>query len=266
MQPPTIPVPTLVALGRCVLSQTAVPDALLEPLRKYDVINRLNPETWEAVTKSISDDELVALFRGVIATEQLLGWAGGSVAAGVWVYREIVGRGGDLADREAEWALANSSNPWIPFGTNRLGASTLAEYRGRRTRRNSQIQQGLKQQLESELEAARDRANAETQRRRAAEHRRTAIRQKFIADLDAIPVDLQLEQLANDGEYPIEWYPTKLASLASVELLRGVSPEIRQKLIGKCAGRHRGAWARFKRRLLAVAGTAAHRNRRPWFR
>ena len=66
--------------------------------------------------------------RGLTAAELELHWCGGSVASVIWVYRRYQSCFPDRADELADWVLARSENPYVPFGRMRAGARSVAEH------------------------------------------------------------------------------------------------------------------------------------------
>lgn len=86
---------------------------LLQRLQPFAAINRMSWTEWDLITPSLSTSDLVFLFRGVVVTEQLLKWKGGSVAAGIWLHRELMRRDEAIAVTTAAWAVQSTNNPCI---------------------------------------------------------------------------------------------------------------------------------------------------------
>jgi len=245
--------------------------ALLQQVAPFDAINRLHWSDWDLASQRLATADLAALVRGVtIAEEGLLGWSGGSVSAAIWVFRKLQERDAVLAEEMADWVLRHTTNPWLPFGTQNFGACSLAEYRNRSAHRQQQIKEGLDAQEASERRAAEFREKLTRQRHRAAQLWRTETRAAFLRTLEALPIPEQLAQLARDQEFPPQWYPTKLASAATPDVLAQLDEDIRLALLEKLKGRHRGPWGSFKTRLRASlgdkwGGRASPSDRKPWF-
>jgi hypothetical protein len=108
-------------------------DQALE-LSEADEINRLSFKDWFSVANTLSDNELVLLFKGIVLTEKTLKWRGGSVSGGIWIYKKITDRMLDPDYHLADWALKNTSNPYIPFGSLNGGARNVLEYFERQQR------------------------------------------------------------------------------------------------------------------------------------
>jgi hypothetical protein len=157
---PTVVVDDLQRLGLEPLVADA--DTVKARLFPFDWINRLHWNEWNRVTGIMERDPSVYLARGLVRAEKMLGWSGGSVAASIWVFRMVQRRFPQEADALAEWMLANSDNPWVPFGTNRGDARSLAELeqhleaknaRRRSSEAHAELQRHLRQVTRRRMEA-----------------------------------------------------------------------------------------------------------------
>jgi hypothetical protein len=126
--PPAV-VNDLIALGSLEDSPSDKRDQLLARLKPFERVNRLGRDRWNEVADRLSEVELGNLVRGLTAAELELHWCGGSVAGVIWVYRHYETRFPDRAEELADWVLARSENPYVPFGRMRAGARSVAEYR-----------------------------------------------------------------------------------------------------------------------------------------
>ena len=265
-QIPEATVLALVDIGRQHENESAL-QPLFDRVAPFADLNSLHWEHWDAVTQAMSTSDVFALLRGLTLAEKRFGGVG-SVSGSVWVFRELQRRAGAapmdaaVADAAAEWTLANSDNPWVPFSNN-FGSRSLAEYRHRRAEHDRRIDETAA----SQREAAGLRAGVTQKRRHVSGLRRTPTRVTFLESLSALPVSDQLLQLSRDQEFPVEWYPTRLARTATLEVLCKLDQTVREALCSKMSGRHRGPWGVFKRRLRESLGDApipgAQRNRKP---
>lgn len=89
-------------------------------LSQSDFINRLTSNTWLSSVTHLSNNQIIDLFKGIVFSEKILNWLGGSVAGGIWIYKEIQKRKLDKELTLANWAIKNTNNGYIPFGTNGL--------------------------------------------------------------------------------------------------------------------------------------------------
>src|SRR5437867_3678626 len=101
----------------------------LEEFRQRSDINRLHWRDWDQVTESLSNEELVHLLKALTVAENRLTWLGGSVAACIWVFRELERRDLLLSLQLADWILPRTGNPYVPFGRPNFGARSVEEYR-----------------------------------------------------------------------------------------------------------------------------------------
>lgn len=95
---------------------------------KLDFLNRLSFHTWDSILIKLNDDELVGIFKGILLIEKELNWIGGSVASGVWIYKFIQKRKLDPEYNIANWALKNTNNPYIPFGSINHNSKNVVDY------------------------------------------------------------------------------------------------------------------------------------------
>jgi hypothetical protein len=80
-----------------------------------DSINRLHWKEWNFFCENLNDADLIFLFRGLVQVEAKLNWIGGSVAGGVWVYKNIQKRNLDDQSELANWSSVISKNPYLKF-------------------------------------------------------------------------------------------------------------------------------------------------------
>lgn len=243
---PPLAVTTLLEAGRRHEAEDALLLALLQRIARLSMINRMTPTEWNPIMQSLSTSDLVSLFRGVVLAEQLLNWSGGSVAAGIWVHRELMQRDEALAVTVGAWAVQRTNNDYIRRLPTRIVTAEdrrEAEERWRNRDRSAEI---------AEYEAVRRAGRHQGQRARAAQLRNTAIRTEFLDALSRLSIEDQLRQLSQDQRFPALWYPTSLAHRATLQLLRDLVPDTLKSLIEKLDCRQRGPWATFKKRLATV--------------
>jgi hypothetical protein len=226
---------------------------LLERLTPWDSINRTHWDEWDRATLSMPEDDLTALFRGVVIAERELRWTGGSVASAIWIYRAIQRRFPRSADAWADWALRESRNCYVPFGTNRSGINSLADYREDQIHRNERRQraaldeEGLQQAKEARELARRHIATSRGRIQQAT----SAARDTLIANLRALPAKDRLEHLAWDQQKPLPYYPVDLASDVE-EAWASLDDATRQRLLERARAVPRGPWRKWLRDHLPI--------------
>jgi hypothetical protein len=102
-------------------------------LSKLGEINRQSYKYWIAETRIFNDNEIISLFKGIVIAEKELDWAGGSVAGGIWIYKEIIKRDLDKNYSIANWALSITNNDYMPFGSTNYNAKNIVDYFGRKS-------------------------------------------------------------------------------------------------------------------------------------
>jgi hypothetical protein len=238
----------------------------IEPLAPYDAINRLHWREWDAITQTLPTDDLIALVKGLTLAELHNRWAGGSVSSVIWTFRELGRRSAEFNDELADWILARTNNPYVPFGTQNHGAKSLAEYRAATSLHAAAIADGLAAQESSERNARDERKVRKQQKSRSAEARKTLGRALFLAKLSKLPLAEQLKQLAYDQNYSVEFYPTRLADSVDEATIHSLDKETRIALLAKLKGRRRGPWRRVKKLLFSAFRESEWDRTTPWDR
>lgn len=97
------------------------------PLSRSGSLMRLAPQSWYEAAYSLGDAQLVSLIKALTVLEQHLpNFRAGSVSPVIWLFRKLSERSPDLTP-VIDWVLSHTNNPYLPFGTNNLGAKSLAE-------------------------------------------------------------------------------------------------------------------------------------------
>jgi hypothetical protein len=126
---PPVVVNDLIALGGLNNGPSAARRELLARLKSFETVNNVGWDRWSDATQGLTELELRNLVRGLTSAELELHWCGGSVASVIWVYQCYKSRFPDMADQLADWVLARSENPYVPFGKMRAGARSVAEFK-----------------------------------------------------------------------------------------------------------------------------------------
>ncbi|HEY5533732.1 MAG TPA: hypothetical protein VIL99_02150 [Ignavibacteria bacterium] len=108
---------TLITIGINLESNLELAKQNLNKLINDDYINRLHWKDWDKECDNLKDEELINLLKGAVFIERELNWLGGSVAAGVWIYRNIRKRNLDKDNKIADWIIKNTKNDYLPFGS-----------------------------------------------------------------------------------------------------------------------------------------------------
>jgi hypothetical protein len=201
-------------------------------------------DKWWAVCRKLPDEDLINLYKGLIEMEKILHWPGGSVAAAIWVWKEMVlGRKLD-EDRSLTLRGLSCSNSYIPFGSSTFRARSWEEY-------DAQVEEASRKYAERQArylaidpaivgrKFRRKAAIAELRSLGIAERKQIqeALRLKYA---DATLLE-RITMVAADTRYPPEYYPTEWAFLEKEEIA-ALPPETAKSLIDKLACRSRGPW------------------------
>jgi hypothetical protein len=194
--------------------------AMKECLARFEVVNRLHFDSWCAATETLSPEAHAALARGLVLAEEELRWCGGSVAAAIWVYRSFARKFPDISEPLAEWMLSRSTNPWVPFGSNRGSARSVAEVRDFNLHRAaSRVHADEESVLREELaEARRSTARRLDDLRQKVSKAEGQARQDMLSKLAILPLRDRLLHIADDELHPLHFYPTELATGSLEEL------------------------------------------------
>src|SRR5205085_4927197 len=103
-----------------------------------DAVNRQSPDTWKMAVSHLSAAEHKALAKGLVRAEEAHNWQSGAASGAISVYAAFAQKFPAEADELADWMLAHSANPWVPFGKNRGSVRSLDEYRRRPSDQNAE--------------------------------------------------------------------------------------------------------------------------------
>jgi len=248
-------VPALIALGRTNNLDAMESHEISASIHEAVEINRLHWPWWDAVTRSLSYDDLVSLFKAVVTVERVLNWSGGSVAAAIWIFREMQQRNEVPTDELADWALAHTENHYVPFGTTNLGAKSFNDLR--QQREVWQARKSATSVLEKRRADEGARKHAASQQahvvRMAAQCVATELRRTLLARLDELPAVERLCYIAADEAHAVSYYQPVYADV-SAEVLLALEPTTRTKLIERTAESGLSGWKRLHRRLADCTG------------
>jgi hypothetical protein len=239
----TIPSPVLCNLIHLGSSSEGEFAGVLERLVPHDAVNRFHWRAWDVATEGLCESDHECLARGLVIAEEQLRWSGGSVAGSIWAYRSFAQKFPASADRLADWMLANSNNPWVPFGSMRGNVRSLEEYRAylkSETQRRKSAEENSKP--EKYLAEAR---KATTQRlakmREAISRAESSARAALFKELKSLPVEDRLVHIALDDEHELLFY--------SPELLDGLPDSLSaeaawalEKMLARAAEIRTGPW------------------------
>lgn len=256
---------TLIAIGRAELMGSGAKDADVVSLHSMDVINRQSPEFWGKAAADLSDSQLAELTCGLAHVEAELRWLGGSASGVIWLFQALVARNVniELLDEVSGWVLANSRNPYNPFGTQvSLGARNYSEYRELASSRAVEINNRIADEQKIEKHAKDERKIRREMAAAGAAARGTEVRAAVIQSMRDLSLSEKLEKIAGDPIYPPQFFPTSIADSATQADVDALPESVRLELARRLKGKRKGPWRNFRRRLLASLGPVW--NKKPW--
>lgn len=152
-------------------------------------------------------------------------------------------------DAIANWAVRNTKNPYVPFGTSVIRAATYSEYVSLRAERTALHDRYVVDEERRQSTAAEHRRVRAKRRAYGAARRSTDERTALIALINTLSIDEQLQHIADDDTYCPNFYPTCCADAASVTVISHLPEDVRIRLAEKLKGKQRGPWGAFKKRL-----------------
>jgi hypothetical protein len=233
----------LIELGRLSAVHVSETAEALSSLSDFDAMNRLGPGDWFGLCLSLSDNDLEHLFKGAVLAEEGLSWCGGSVAAAIWILKAMERRGSKAIDWLADWALRTSTNPYVPFGTQNLGARSLIEYLERLAGKCVTYTRYIKNERSTQSE--RTTRTAESVKRAERHRIQAQARRDRIAELRALPILDRLVVAIDDDAHRLSYYPQEWVSEVDDATLEALDGERSTRLVSKSASIHRGAWCGF---------------------
>lgn len=220
----------------------------LSRVRKYHWTNT-RVGTWRNTALNLSCYNLKHLIKGQALAEKHFKWTGGSAASVIHTFRFFSKRFPTKADGLADWILHITSNRYLPYGWDNLGATSLFQYQALKKAKDEKYSKHLlRQQQEQEL--ALKRKSAEKSQRELANKARGEERQRFLENLSQKSLEDQLWQLAHDKLFPVTYYPTNLASIP-FEQIESLEIRLQKALMEKLSIKCKGPWGKFKKRLKA---------------
>jgi len=157
----------------------------------------------------------------------------------------------EFSSHIADQLLANTERYDVPLGAeSNFGAKTYEELLKKRLafhRWREHVNDRLKERM---LVADCHRKVRKEQCKNTATYRGTDVHKKHLEQLSKLSIQEQLVKLANDDKYSVGFYPARMAYNANINVIDKLDEDIKVMLMAKLKGKKRGAWGRFKKRLL----------------
>jgi hypothetical protein len=214
-------VTSLIRIGQCSSTESEVSEDCLATVADHEHVNRLPWSDWELATSSLTTADVVFLVKGLTIAESHFRWCGGSVAATIWVFRELIRRGdAGLLSELATWVFLHRGNSYLPFGTtlywsyedfvDRNSPEYLAERERRRQR--GEVLKLVQQQARIQRRAEMARKHREN-RLRGSERRVEVLQQ-----LTELTHRDRWLRIATDWSVTLDFYPSEWTHIDDSEL------------------------------------------------
>jgi len=260
----------MVVLNETILSNlivlgsrdTTEPDGSDNPFRTLEDCGRINTihsSNWDATTKKLSTADLIRLIKGLTIAEKFFHWHGGSVAAAIWVFRELLRRNDIDAIRDtANWIFANRSNPYLPFGSTRYNSFEDYEYQNSpeyRSTENLRREQNEKIALEHREAAVQRRKTKLLMhlRRQELTKESSLKRAANLVEMERLGFAERWKRIATDDSVTLDYYPKDWANLSEPQLIE-VRSQFASELIDRLNVKSQKEWRVLRRRLTESPG------------
>lgn len=234
----------LIYIGKIPFGKLVNEGKFFSEFRKKNHINRTNWKIWYEKIDKLSDEDLVLLFKGLVHVDgEMNGGSGGSVSAGIWVYRAIQKRGIDKDNQIADYGLKYCNNPYIPFGMCTSAKSTKEHYLNliiKETSRRERAERENKRRKRVDCRGEKRKA-AISELRKLDYNTRGQILKKLTKKYSHYSIEDKFYLMANDEKSPPEYYPKEWA-MVSDEEVKKLSRELIRKLYDKLSTKTKGPW------------------------
>lgn len=126
-------------------------------------VMRLHFSAWYEIAEPIESEKLAALIKAMTVTEMRVPHFGaGSVSPVIWLFRVLSNRQFVGLEILADWILAHSDNPYLPFGSYNFRAKSVAEYKNTKVRKAQERTERRIDESARQAQAARIKSDKAT--------------------------------------------------------------------------------------------------------
>jgi hypothetical protein len=219
--------------------------AVCPDLSKNDWINRLGRDLWEAIAEHYATPVLERLIKVLVIAERELKWAGGSVAATVWLFWVYQRRTDADSDALADWIFRNKGNNYyLPFGFS-SAARSLDEWRAEQAQKAEKAERWkARQKAEAEARLV-ERQEWAIRRRKSSQASKQEI-ERFIRHLESLTPEARFFEVAHNETMPLEALSTEMVS-SLVEAVPQSTSEVRHRLLARIDRRQSAPWKQLRK-------------------
>lgn len=205
-------------------------------------------QEWYEVARRLSCTDVVSLIRALtVAERDLPNFRCGSVSPVISLYRFLLDSSSEDFSDLRGWVLANTQNPYLPFGSMRYQPATLAEYF--RLTADHEARRRAREQANAEAQALMRAARQ--QKRDAQAAARLLVRESRAALINSLqsltPVE-RLKWIVGNADHPVTFYPDEWAVI-DLATIKSLDPELRLAVVRRLADRRTGIWKKLREQL-----------------
>lgn len=246
-----------IRLGEVHSDKDASSQGYLSEVSKHGEANRLHWSEWDRFTANLSTSKLISLIKGLTIAEKHYRWIGGSVAAVIWVYRQLRERGPKEAVEDiTRWVFDNRLNPYIPLGTTRYSSyedylyQHSDEYHKFQNKKRIEYEKREKEQREAAARRSSKRMRNSIKHQKRAEEKAKQ-REKIIYELATKNAEHKWNYIASNSSVNIDYYPIEWTNEPKT-VFQNLSSETRIALIERTRFKRRGPWKKLRNLLIQI--------------
>jgi hypothetical protein len=143
-------------------------------------------ESWLSIINSLAVEDIIALIKSLTIGEQIFPrWSAGSVSPVIRLFWRLHDLDPQRADIIAGWVVANTKNPYAPFGSMFSGgAKTVAEFRRYKAESYRRAHENIEAEEERQRIAKEDKRTREAEK--ATQNLFNAVRRKDEKAVEAL--------------------------------------------------------------------------------
>jgi hypothetical protein len=180
-------------------------------------------DSWLSVINSLAVEDIITLIKSLTIGEQVFPrWSAGSVSPVIRLFWRLYDLDPQWADVIAGWVVANTKNPYAPFGSMfNGGAKTVAEFRRYKAESYRRAQENIEAEEERQRIAKEDKRAGEAEK--ATQNLFNAVRRKDEKAVEALlSKGAKVEGAAKEGMSVLDLAEAQ-GNQSIIELLKNAS-------------------------------------------
>jgi hypothetical protein len=210
--------------------------------------NTMTKLEWKYYYEKLqTKSDIIYLYKGLILVESEFDLLGSSVSPCIYLYKLINSENLDPNYELADWALVNTKNPYVPFGTWNYSLKSTSDYflfMSNKAKESQSRQEQYNKVLLRVSERKIKRKNAIAALRKLSFEERSVIKDQLLKKYENLSTIQKLEIIAKDTVYPPEYYPIDWIRLSDEDIALLPNYLIKD-LYDKLSSSTKGQWKRF---------------------